>query len=275
MSSPSSARGGRRRSAAARADRHALYEKAVQCAEAEIDFVDDVYKRLRRRAARSLREDFCGTATVCCEWVRRRRDNRAIGIDLDAAVQEWGRQHNVAPLGRAGARVRLVTADVMRARCEPVDVVLAMNFSYWVFKQRALLRRYLRHVRTGLADGGLLILDAYGGSEALRVLRERTRHRGFTYVWDQAHYDPVTGDLRCHIHFSFPDGSRLPRAFTYDWRLWSLPEIHELLDEAGFARSTVYWQGTDEKTGEPNGVFTPVEHGEPDPAWIAYIVAER
>jgi hypothetical protein len=42
-------------------DRHALYEASVQCAETEIDFVDETFHRLRGRRARSLREEFCGT----------------------------------------------------------------------------------------------------------------------------------------------------------------------------------------------------------------------
>ena len=46
------------------ADRHELYELAVLCAEAEVDFVDDEYESLRGRKARFLKEDFCGSAQV-------------------------------------------------------------------------------------------------------------------------------------------------------------------------------------------------------------------
>ena len=82
----------------------------------------------------------------------------------------------------------------------------------------------------------------------------------FTYVWDQHSYDPITGSAVCKIHFHFPDGSKIRDAFTYHWRLWTLPELRELLAEAGFARSTVYWEGTDEETGEGDGDFQPREH---------------
>ena len=30
-----------------------------------------------------MREDFCSAFALCCEWVRRNKDNRAYGIDLD------------------------------------------------------------------------------------------------------------------------------------------------------------------------------------------------
>ena len=77
------------------------------------------------------------------------------------------------------------------------------------------------------------------------------------------------------IHFRFKDGSALSRAFQYDWRLWTLPEIRELLIEAGFERADVYWEGTDKETGEGTDVYRRREHAESDPAWIAYVVGVK
>jgi SAM-dependent methyltransferase len=257
---------------AERADRHRLYQRAVQGVEAEIDFVDEVFRTLRGRKARRLREDFCGTAFTSCEWVRRRRDNIAIGVDIDPQVLEWGRSHNIARLEpRIARRLELVCGDVRSVVTEPIEVVLAMNFSYWCFKERAGMRAYFAHVREQLAREGLLILDAYGGYDAHRVMTERTDHRNFTYVWDQAYYNPIDGNVINHIDFRFPDGSRLRRAFTYDWRLWTLPELREILEEAGFKRSIVYWQGSEEDEDE----FVATERGEPDAGWICHIVAEK
>jgi hypothetical protein len=75
------------------------------------------------------------------------------------------------------------------------------------------------------------------------------------------------------IHFEFPDGSRMRRAFRYEWRLWSLPELRDLLAEAGFSASEVYWEGVDNKTGEGNDIFTHRENADDDPAWVAYLIA--
>ena len=163
----------------------------------------------------------------------------------------------------------------MDVSCAPVDIVLAMNFSYWIFKTRELLRQYFSNVHDGLLDGGLFMLDAFGGSDAHREMRERTKLTRFTYIWDQKAYNPINGDMLCHIHFSFPDGSKIKKAFTYDWRLWTLPEIRELLLEAGFQRATVYWEGTNEETEEGDGEFTPTEEGDADAAFVVYIVAEK
>jgi hypothetical protein len=264
---------------AAAADRHRLYEQSVQCAEAEVDFIAERFERLRGRPARSLREDFCGTAAVSCEWLRRHPDNRAIGLDLDADVLRWAQVHNAGTLAPAQrGRLELIEADVQSARPPPCDAVIAMNFSYWLIKTRRALSRYFARVREQLDADGVFFLDAYGGYDAFRVITEERPvddgGPGFTYVWEQADYNPITGDLRCHIHFDFPDGSRLERAFSYDWRLWTLPEIRELLAEAGFARVICWWQGWDANE-EPDGLFEPAERADADAGWICYLTAEK
>lgn len=266
----------RKLSQAERADRHKLYQKSVQDTGFEFEFVDATFKRLRGRSAHRLREDFCGTAAMCCEWVRQRRDNHALGVDLDPEVLAWGRENNLSELKPAEQRrVTLIEGNVLDVDLEPVDLLLAMNFSYQCFKERGTLRQYFECARKALCDDGVMIMDAFGGYDAIREMTERTEHKKFTYIWDQHRYDPVTGEILCYIHFSFPDGSKLKRAFTYDWRLWTLPELREILLEAGFQRVTVYWQGTDEETNEGNGVFEPAEHGDADPAWICFISAEK
>jgi SAM-dependent methyltransferase len=259
-----------------KADRHVLYERAVQCVESEIDMVDETYKTLRGRKAATLREDFCGTANTSCEWVRRRKNNQAWGVDLDTEVLAWGENNKVNVLNGDGAdRIVLMNENVLTAKTPPVDMVLAMNFSYWIFRTRDELRGYFSRARDCLADDGVLFLDSYGGYEACREMEEETDHDDFIYVWDQARYNPITGEMNCHIHFKFPDGSKLKRAFSYNWRLWTLPEIRELLGEAGFKRVLVHWEGTDTKSGEGNGVFTPTENGDADAAYICYISAEK
>lgn len=257
-----------------KADRHRLYENSVQDADAELDFVEREFRQLRGRNARYLREDFCGTASVATAWVCRHRQHRAIGVDLDPEVLAWGRAHHVNTLPKGErSRVTLMNEDVLKAATPPQDVILAMNFSYWIFKTRDALRQYFKSTRAALAEDGLFLLDCFGGYDAFRVLKERRELKGFTYVWDQASYNPVTGDLRCHIHYEFPDRSLLRKAFTYDWRLWTLPEIREVLAEAGFARTVVYWQGWDDEADEGDGDYQPVETADADAGWIAYIAA--
>jgi Methyltransferase domain len=257
-----------------RADRHRLYERSVQSTKEEVELITQFYAECRGRKPQVLREDFCGTARLACDWVRAGPRHRAIGVDIDPEVLAWGREHNLAALTPGQQRrLTLYAGDVLKTRTGGADILVAFNFSYWVFKRREQMLAYFRAARRSLAGNGLFMLDIFGGPEAFEECKERTDFRGFTYVWEQASYDPISGDYLCHIHFKFPDGSKLRPAFSYDWRLWTLPELRDLLLEAGFRHSTVYWEQTG-SDGEGNGEYAPAERGDADPAWIAYVIAE-
>jgi len=268
----------RKRSLTARtADPQRLYELAVQEPDLEVGFIARTFRRLRNRPARSLREDFCGSAACACEWVRAHRSNHAIGLDLHQPTLAWGMHHNVAGLSAAQReRIRLLARDVRHPGKDAggVDVIAALNFSYWVFKSRSQMRRYFSAARSSLVRDGVFFLDIYGGHEAQKIQIERRQCAGFTYIWDQASFDPISHDITCHIHFAFEKGPMLRRAFTYQWRLWSIPEIRELLAEAGFKKITVYWEG-DNRRGGRNRVFRARVVGQACAAFVAHIVVEK
>jgi len=264
---------------------YVLYTAAVQNVDSDLDFARGAYRRANGRAARRLREDFCGTACLACAWARGRPDREAWGVDLDAGALAWGEAQHRAPLGRAAARVHLLRGDVLTARTPPVDIVIALNFSYCVFKERALLRRYLRRAHAALAPGGILVMDVFGGTNAQKATKEHRMIRGgrgpdgrplpaFRYHWEHSHFNAATHDLRCHIHFDLPNGRRLRRAFTYDWRLWTIPELRELLAEAGFASSEVHSHGWT-RTGDSDHTYRHVQHIENELGWLAYVVGRR
>lgn len=262
----------RKRPAARTADRYTLYTEAVQSPDSEVDFFRRIYRRHNGRAPLVMREDFCGTAAICCDWVRRGARNRSIGVDLDPEPLAWGRERYLQKLTpKQAARVALIQADVLEVETGPVDAILALNFSYCVFKRRPVLLSYLRRARGALSRGGIMVMDLYGGPEAQKPQEDKSRKKGFTYVWDQRQYNPITNETLNYIHFLFPDGSSMMKAFTYDWRLWALVELHEALLEAGFRETEVYWEGTDAK-GEGSGVFRLRRKVPVEDAWIAYIV---
>ena len=260
---------------AEQADIHELYEESVQNVENEVQFLSTTFHELRGRTAHTFREDFCGTASLACEWVKQGAGFSAIGVDIDPHVLDWGRRNRVGRLGsESQARVRLIESDVQTVETPDVDILAAFNFSYWIFEDRAQMVAYMRRCFDALVDDGILFLDMFGGPESFEETREKTKHDGFTYIWHQARFYPVTNHMQCYIHFKFPDGSKIKRAFSYSWRLWTAPELRDMLHDAGFRKVTVYWEGEDED-GEGNGEFTPSETGEADLAWIAYIVAEK
>lgn len=262
----------KRRLTARTSDRYVLYTESVQSPDSEIAFFRRVYRKDNGRSPERLREDFCGTAAVCALWVTRSPRNVALGVDLDPEPLSWGRAHYIDPLNeKQKARIQLVQDNVLTCSGPAPDVILALNFSYCVFKERSVLMTYLRRCRKALAPGGILVMDLYGGPEAMKPQEEKRKQDGFTYIWDQDRYNPITNEVVNHIHFTFPDGSRTRKAFTYDWRLWTLRELSEAMREAGFRDTTVYWEGADED-GEGDGIFRPRRKVDPEDAWVAYLV---
>jgi len=257
---------------AKKADRHDLYQRSVQNPEFEVHLAAKTFKRHTGRKARTLREDFCGTALLCAKWVEGHRSRRAVGVDNSPEVLEWGRIHNIVPLGDEAKRIRLVEGDVRDDDEQRCDIVMALNYSYFCFQDRDTLRGYFESAREHLVEDGVFILDLFGGWEAVQVLKEKRKLEGFSYVWEQAEYDPISAHFLAHIHFVFKDGSRLKRAFTYDWRLWTIPEVSELLAEVGFGHVEVLWEGED-KHGEGTGIFKPKSEVGNDPGYNAYLVA--
>lgn len=253
------------------ADRHELYQFSVQASEHEVELFVRLYKRAFGKKPLTMREDFCGTALLCASWVKSNKKRTAVGVDLDAPTLAWGMQRNIDPLGDDASRVTLLREDVRNERPGKFHLINALNFSYSVFKTREDLGRYFKSVRNSLEDDGYFLLDAYGGWEAQEpMLEPRAISAGFTYVWDQHSFDPITHDVVNHIHFKFKDGTKMEKAFTYEWRYWTLPELQELLREAGFSDVRVYWDQAEDEDEED---YRPTKSAENQPGWLSYIVA--
>lgn len=262
-------------SLADKANIHDLYERSVQNVEHEIEFMQATYQQLKIKLAYSYREDFCGTANSSYEWIKQGDSYDAIGIDNDESVLLWAKNNRLLHLPeKERQRIRLIDADVMTVKSLPVDILSAFNFSYFVFDSREQLHSYFKRSLATLKSDGIFFLDLFGGPEAHQELIEKTEHDHFTYIWHQSKFHPLSNYIECSISYDFPDGSSIENAFIYKWRLWSAPEIKELLLEAGFKRVTFYWEGEDDE-GQGNGEFLPNNKGEPDLSWITYIIAEK
>lgn len=263
---------------ATNADRYDLYQRAVNSPEADVDFLIKVYERFRNgRRPRHLREDFCGTANLAAEWLRRGPEHTAEGFDLDPEPIAWGKRHNFADIADVDDRMTFHLADVRSRPSVAPDVTTAPNFSYWCLRTRAELKEYFRSAYEGLAHDGVFVIDVYGGPESIVEMEEQRDIDGkFTYVWDQQLYWPGTGEYHAAIHFRFDDGSELRDAFHYLWRFWNLPELRDLLAEVGFQQVTTWFEGTDPEDDEAgDGVFELDDKGENCQAWIGYVVAVK
>jgi hypothetical protein len=258
------------------ADRHELYQLAVQSPEADVEFLTKTFKRLRGRAARHVREDFCGTGYFLSEWLRAHKENTGEGFDIDPDPVGWGMAHNFDGLDDAFERCTLHLKDVREPSVRTPDIRFAPNFSWMILTERQQLLEYFKGAVADLADDGIFFLDIYGGFESTEeMIDERKIDGKFTYVWDQVSYHPASGAYHCRIHFKFKDGSELRNVYDYKWRLWSLPELVDILKEAGFSQVDSYWEGTDENGVDGNGVFKKSKTGENCPAWVTYVVAMK
>lgn len=264
-------------------DRHVLYECSVQNVEFEEEFALRMYRKARGASPKVLREDFCGTARLAATWVARGGERSAVGVDLDDETLHWGMRNHVLPLGLDAGRVALFRGDVLGTPAPKADITVAFNFSYSVFKTRDLLRAYFRAARAGLKKDGIFIVDVFGGTGATEIGEERRRigpkewKKGirvprFTYVWTQHRYNPVTHELYATMGFELANGTVLERAFVYDWRFWTLPELTEVMREAGFASTDVYVEGWGEEENEGDGVYRRRTRFEDQHGWLAYVV---
>lgn len=260
-----------------RADKHLLYQWAVQDADDEIGFAVERHEERRGKPPRILREDFCGTALVACSWVKNHPQRRAIGIDLDGSTLDWARRHNLEPLGPDGQRVDLRQVDVRTVTSPKADVVQALNFSYCLVHPLAELTKYFRIVRRSLVPGGIFILDCFGGWESQQILKNRRTVKSpagtFGFVWEHAGFNPIDNRAAYNIHFEFKNGKRWKNAFSYDFRLYSLAEVQDSLSAAGFANIQVLWDHEEDENAATD--FRPATRADNCPSWIAYIVAER
>lgn len=255
---------------ASSADRHRLYELAVQAPDRDARWLTRWFRRAAGRPLRHLREDFAGTAAIARAFVQGGADRRALAVDADPpTVRAAARAAAAALTAEQQRRLRICCADVRQIAAPRADLTLAANFSYCVFHARAELLGYLRSARAGLRRGGFLLLDVQGGGLLQRPFAERHRHRGFAHIWEQRAFDPIRHRIDCRIHFEFADGSVRRDAFVYDWRLWTLPELQDLLTEAGFVDLQVLWQ--EPRTGE----FRRCRRAPAAPNWLAFVAGRR
>ena len=257
-------------------DKYAFYEKSVQTPDLHVDLFSSIYQELRGKEAHRLREDFCGTFLICCEWVKKNKKNSALGIDLDPEPLEYGKKNHASHLSpEQKKRILLRRADVRTPTSPLVDLIVGCNFSFFIFKQREVLKYYFRSCLKSLHSKGVLILEMSGGPGMISSTKEQKtvkleNHEKFLYIWDQKMFDPINHNAEYAIHFKTP-GEKLRRdVFTYDWRLWTLPEVREILLEAGFKKTCVYWET--EHKGKGTGEYIQTEYGDNAYSWIAYVV---
>lgn len=257
-----------------RFDKYEIYEHAVQDPPLVMRNLELTYRRLRGREARLLREDFCGTGANLESWVVRHRNNRAVGVDLDPEPIEWAAKRRFAPGTRAAERVQVVNGDVLDQKRGGYDAIIALNFSWMVFKTRPQLKTYFERVRSALGKKGIFWLDFYGGPESQRRVEDHSRMGNYSYYWQQKSWEAISGETRCAIHFRLSDGIKRKDVFTYDWRLWTLAETIDVLNDSGLEVLEVQDE-VSTSVGRDTSVWSPVKRLVNSESFVANVFAGR
>ncbi len=261
-----------------------------------------------------LGEDFCGTAALSREWVKRIKGGRAVGADLDPEPLAYAQSKlpkvsggtGVPPVQRRGMRkntggtpvppksvtpVRLIEANVLTSETllkHRADVLFVGNFSIGEIHRRRDLVRYLKRSRARLSTGGVFICDTYGGESAFTTGAVQRLHDGpkrdpglrIRYTWQQRKADPLTGMVENALHYRTDRGGTIEQemtdAFVYHWRLWSIAELREAMHEAGFATTEVYNQVPDATDASGQYYVQPVTNSDDlDDSYIVCVVGRQ
>lgn len=250
-----------------------FYERSVQNAEGEVEFMRNEFKRFYGHSAFVFREDFCGTGAMSCNWVEQDKNCEAYAVDLDPEPIKMGHIRHFSKLSKTEQkRVHYLQKNVMTVKTPQVDVVCAFNFSYFIFKSRKQLLQYFKAVRKSLKKQGVFFLDIFAGPESQKLITDVKKLKNLTYYWECQHFNPFTHECTFAIHFRDAKGKKHENVFTYNWRFWTMPEIRDILIEAGFSKTVVYWEGDDDE-GNGDGNFVPAEDAENCDAWVSYIAA--
>jgi hypothetical protein len=240
-------------------NRYDLYELAVQEPAREARFLEAVHGG----GASCLAEDFSGPASICRAWLAMGAQRTAIATDRDPEPLEHCVRRLTEQHGRdAVDRLTISTSDVLAAGGASRHH-RGVNFACCELHERERLVTYFRHALFRLNQGGVLVVDTYGGENAfasgVSVVEIDTDEGTVVYEWEQAGANPLTGRVSNAIHFTTPDGARMEHAFVYDWRLWSVPELREAMREAGFASTEVHASMGGAETGEGELVVRPID----------------
>ncbi len=257
------------------------YVNSVQSPEHDAELLKKMYLKNSKPSAKDqlmvLQEDFCGTAALCYEWSKLGDNCCAVGVDLDKKALLWGQENHGSELTKNEFdRVKLICGDVLKDYKITPNLICALNFSYFFIRERKKMVEYFRAAYKSLAKDGILVLDAFGGPAYLLPHSDKRRNseHKFNFWWEIESFDSITNEMECRISYQRDGEKRRHKVFSYSWRLWSVPEIVDMLKEAGF-KGTQYWSEGLDKSGNGDGKFRIVKSEQNCKAWVVYIVAKK
>lgn len=191
--------------------------------------------------------DICSRITLLHGNVLQPLDSKLINFDHDEIIKNTrlkgdGSDSLICTETFMSEGKPEATQSMKNTQLPARDIVCAFNYSCCCLHSRKELILYFKHALNALSKkGGIFVMDLYGGTSSENELRLQRRFPNFTYVWEQAEFDIIQRKTRISLHFHLQkQQKKLRHAFSYSWRLWSLPEVKDCLEEAGF-RAVHVW----------------------------------
>jgi SAM-dependent methyltransferase len=258
--------------------KYELYEASVQDSEGEIHFFQRAFQAAFGKKPVTVREDFCSTFLNSITWVKKNKENVALAVDINPTPLDYGKKNHFPTLKPEQLeRIHLFQANVLNVKTRPVDLITISNFSICFIKEREKMLEYFKNCYKNLKNKGAVIFDLLGGEELADKQEDKTPFKlpdgtKATYFWEHDGFNPINHEAKFYIHYQVKGQKKMKRVFSYNWRMWSLPEFTDLLKEAGFSDVQIYWEDDDPKTDGGSGIFRRVSKAESCPIWIAYVI---
>ena len=185
---------------AEQADIHELYELSVQNVEHEVEFLQTTFRRFAD-----------GRPTVARRFLRHRQRGLPVGKAGRGLPGDW-RRHRCGSSSTGDGKIasescpraiRRASAD--RIRCHDGRNAAGrhrrgLQFQLSSFQNTRQLAQLFQRAHAALKDDGVFFVDMFGGSEAQEETKEKTKHKGFTYVWHQANF--IRSRISCAATFT-------------------------------------------------------------------------
>lgn len=272
-----------------------LYEHCVQNIPMTLRMVEAMHAAHARSPARILHEDFSGSAAFAHAWCQSNPKRTALAIDMDPEAHADGTPHPrlarlTADLTRLPRTLRPDSSSARAARTNlsKADIIYAGNFATCEVHTRDALVAYLSRARQRLDADGVFICDLYAGPGAWRTGETRVTHPPLpelpryrvAYTWRQREADLLRGLVANEIDFALLNAKgvaihELVNAFTYHWRLWSIPEMREAMAHAGFKDVDVYPDSPEAVDADGVAYLTPLDYLETKSSAVVYVCAHR
>lgn len=203
---------------------------------AEVDFVEEAFRRYSDAPVKRVFEPFCGTGRIAIELARR--GYRVHGLDINIAAVEYARER----CKLAGVEVELRTGDVCWwAAPEPFDAIVTLIDSFRHLSTEEAASTAVRAFHRGLRPGGVLVIgiDVNERTDAAAAEQSWTEQRdGLTVETTVSDLQrpgstPGTNVLRSLLHVSEAGGRQYDVITEEEFRVYTRQSFCDLMREQG------------------------------------------